>query len=663
MDAEFIDAFSGGGGAALGYEQAGLRHLLGIDNDPVCIATLKRNRRRAVLADLSSETLTAVLVRNGIGKQFAGLLHLSPPCQGVSSSGPKAGVADKRNKLLFTVSDACRDYPSATIVMENVRGLLQGNALPIFRTLIAMILETKRNPVPHLLQALDYGLAQHRERLFLVCPPVGETCPPLPRGTWHGLEPKTLFESIHPTTGFVDSDPEPVLMSVNEICMGVQEIYLDSWRGRLYAAELYRQRRRENKVGWRMLRNTAFLGRLNWSKYAPSVIAGMPHPGSRADKAHPDEPRYLTNGECRELQGIPHEYVFAGDLIQRRRQIGNAVPPPFTKAIGQCLVSSTLNSLSVNDGAVSDFLMSSEIAKNACIRIKTPIDNKILEDKALKENIHIQNNDIVCRDFVVRGRRIIKFVGDDQGIILRDIVNLHCGGEIDCDPTYSIGNFYKKTGVPEPKYKFDLNPQAENVVKADSRDLPLADESISSIIFDPPFITGCADNGRIGKRFSCMKDMKVLWAYYFDTMKEFHRILKSNGILVFKCQDGVSGGKNFFSHCNIINQALQIGYYPKDLFVLIKNVRMIQHNLKCQQHARKFHSYFLVFEKTKSKVVYSPCIDPFSGAGASQNSVKFQTGWNESPKLRLRTLYTVLNPTLTAEICPVQPCRPKFDES
>ena len=61
--------------------------------------------------------------------------------------------------------------------------------------------------------------------------------------------------------------------------------------------------------------------------------------------------------------------------------------------------------------------------------------------------------------------------------------------QIDCDPTYSIGNFYKNTGIDEPIHKFDINPQVEGVEFGDSRHLPLSNNSISCMMFVPPFLS------------------------------------------------------------------------------------------------------------------------------------------------------------------------------
>ena len=53
---------------------------------------------------------------------------------------------------------------------------------------------------------------------------------------------------------------------------------------------------------------------------------------------------------------------------------------------------------------------------------------------------------------------MVKSVSYDQGEIIKNIISLYIpSGKIDCDPTYSKGNFYNKTGITPPTYKFEIN--------------------------------------------------------------------------------------------------------------------------------------------------------------------------------------------------------------
>ena len=207
----------------------------------------------------------------------------------------------------------------------------------------------------------------------------------------------------------------------------------------------------------------------------------------------------------------------------------------------------------------------------------------------------------------------IKSISYDQSEIINNILQLHVPShKIDCDPTYSKGIFYKNTGVQSPQYKYDIVPQTEEVVQADCRKLPLSDNILECIMFDPPFLatTGKSltenDGGNIiNKRFGVYPSEKELHQFYIDSLKEFHRILKDKGILIFKCQDKVSSGKQYMTHCFVMNEAIKVGFYPKDLFVLLAKNRIVADwQVKNQKNARKYHSYFWVFEKSDKKIEY-----------------------------------------------------------
>lgn len=208
---------------------------------------------------------------------------------------------------------------------------------------------------------------------------------------------------------------------------------------------------------------------------------------------------------------------------------------------------------------------------------------------------------------------MVKSISYDQSEIIKGILDLHVKNKkIDCDPTYSIGNFYKNTGIEEPAYKFDISPKIDGVKFGDSRNLPLENCSIDCMMFDPPFLattgkslTNDDDNNAINKRFGVYPSEKELHQFYIDSLKESHRILKDKGILIFKCQDKISSGKQYLSHVFIINEAIKIGFYPKDLFILLAKNRLVADwQVKNQKNARKFHSYFIVFEKNNKKIEY-----------------------------------------------------------
>lgn len=207
-------------------------------------------------------------------------------------------------------------------------------------------------------------------------------------------------------------------------------------------------------------------------------------------------------------------------------------------------------------------------------------------------------------DFDLFGEVPVRSVSFNETEIINNILRLHVPGQqIDLDPTFSIGNFYKGLRV-KPKFKFDINPQIEGVLQSDCRQLPFGAEEINSIMFDPPFLCGIPTSeetmGIMKKRFSTFKNIPELWKFYSEALQEFYRVLAPNGVLIFKCQDTIDSSKQYLSHVYIINEAERIGFYCKDLFVYCVRNRII--DKPEQQHARKFHSYYLVFKKVKIKI-------------------------------------------------------------
>jgi len=163
------------------------------------------------------------------------------------------------------------------------------------------------------------------------------------------------------------------------------------------------------------------------------------------------------------------------------------------------------------------------------------------------------------------------------------------------------------------KTKSDLYPVNDTVVEANSENLPFSDNSMRSIMYDPPFLIAGKTykenkegSSVIAKRFESYPTYDNLVKNYYNTLKELYRICEKDGYVIFKCQDTVSGGKNHFTHCLIMNMALEVGFYPKDLFILNSQVRINSFGDRWskQEHARKYHSYFIVLQKTKPKVKY-----------------------------------------------------------
>lgn len=197
---------------------------------------------------------------------------------------------------------------------------------------------------------------------------------------------------------------------------------------------------------------------------------------------------------------------------------------------------------------------------------------------------------------------VIKSVYENQTDILKGIMTLYAPDGFDCDVTYGNGKFYKD--LQPPNLKFDIDPQLPEVIEASSNKLPIADQTLKNVVFDPPFLTyvraGRGGNGNMimAKRFSGYWKYDELEEHYKTTLKETARVLIKGGFMIFKCQDIVHNHKLHCTHANVITWADEVGLRLQDLFILPAKHRMPSPNRGgSQKHARIFHSYFLVLQK------------------------------------------------------------------
>ena len=186
------------------------------------------------------------------------------------------------------------------------------------------------------------------------------------------------------------------------------------------------------------------------------------------------------------------------------------------------------------------------------------------------------------------------------------------GSEV-ADVTYGKGIFWKKV------QKSDYTLHCSDIkTGTDCRNLPYADASMDCVVLDPPYMEGFyrrnKDHLAGSGSFSSFRDFysngtaypqnadspkyhdAVLDMYYAAGFEAL-RVLKRDGILIAKCQDEVSANKQHLTHVEIINEYTRHNAVVEDIFIMIRNNRPNISTLKKQVHARKNHSYFLVFRK------------------------------------------------------------------
>lgn len=201
--------------------------------------------------------------------------------------------------------------------------------------------------------------------------------------------------------------------------------------------------------------------------------------------------------------------------------------------------------------------------------------------------------------------------------VFPQVLALHVpDGSIVADVTWGKGVFW--ANVPPNRYKLLASDLKTNGV--DCRELPYESSSIDCVVLDPPYMEGLfreatghmaggGSHAAFRENYSNGKPTEkggpkwhgAVVDLYFRAGREAHRVLRPEGVLIVKCQDEVSANRQWLTHVEIINEYERYGLYCKDLFVVMRTNRPVVSRLKKQEHARKNHSYFLVFVKTSRK--------------------------------------------------------------
>jgi DNA (cytosine-5)-methyltransferase 1 len=365
-----IDLFAGAGGLSLGFEQAGFDVVGALEIDPIHCAVHKFNFPKTPVIASPIEKLTASEVREklGLGSREVDCVFGGPPCQGFSLIGRRS-LDDPRNRLAGDFVNLVAGLGARTFVFENVKGLTVGAQ----RTFLMELVEAfdvagydVRLPW-RVLDAAQYGVPQHRERLFLLGAKRGLTIPDYPNQCTNPADRPTLLNDL--PTGPTCEDAIGDLPDAEAFAALLKsDSVLDGNFGDL--GEYARTLRCLGKAGWyygykrhwdrqiltssaRTIHTTISQRRFRETK------PGLVEPISRFLKLSPDGlcntlragtdgargaftsprpihyayPRCITVREMARLHGFPDWFRFHATKWHGARQIGNSVPPPLGRAV------------------------------------------------------------------------------------------------------------------------------------------------------------------------------------------------------------------------------------------------------------------------------------------------------------------------------------------
>jgi len=295
-----LELCAGAGGQALGLEHAGIEHAGLVELDKSACATLRLNRPGWNVIERDLNTFD--------GSPFKGVDIISGglPCPPFSIAGKQLGKQDERNLFPVMIRLVDQIRPRA-VMIENVRGILDAVFKDYRGCLAGELSKLGYEPGWKLMNASDFGVPQLRPRVVFVAvrKDLAEyfSWPQAPDDP-----PKTVGETLCD------------LMAAN------------GWKG---AREWAKQANEiaPTVVGGSHKHGGPDLGPTRARKaWATLGVDGLGIANEAPARDYVGMPR-LTVRMVARIQGFPDDWQFAGGKTQTYRQIGNAFPPPFARAV------------------------------------------------------------------------------------------------------------------------------------------------------------------------------------------------------------------------------------------------------------------------------------------------------------------------------------------
>ena len=363
-----IDLFAGAGGMSLGFEQAGFDVRAAVEIDPIHCSVHKFNFPECAVIPRSVEGLSGAQIRAaaGIGKSRVDVVFGGPPCQGFSLIGHRS-IDDPRNRLVLEFVRIVRELDARAFVFENVKGLTVGKQRAFLNEIIAAFegagYEVRTSW--KVLDAAEYGVPQHRQRLILLGVKKGETLPPYPKALTLPADKCPPGEKARGPNCKEALGDLPDADRFSELLEG-DEVPVKFGKASAYASEMrcltndawHYAHIREWDPTW--LTSSARTGHTDISqrrfaetpegsvepisrfyKLAAKGLSNTLRAGTDGARGAFTSPRpihYLharcvTVREMARLHGFPDWFRFHVTKWHGARQIGNAVPPPLARAV------------------------------------------------------------------------------------------------------------------------------------------------------------------------------------------------------------------------------------------------------------------------------------------------------------------------------------------
>ena len=160
---KFIDLFAGIGGFRMAFQNLGGECVFSSEWDEQARKTYFANYGDVPFGDITQES-----TKNKIPEGFD-ILCAGFPCQAFSLAGKRLGFEETRGTLFFDVAEILRRYQPKAFFLENVKGLVIHDKGKTFKTILNTLDEVGYIvPDPEIVNAMFFGVPQHRERIYIV---------------------------------------------------------------------------------------------------------------------------------------------------------------------------------------------------------------------------------------------------------------------------------------------------------------------------------------------------------------------------------------------------------------------------------------------------------------------------------------------------------------
>jgi DNA (cytosine-5)-methyltransferase 1 len=328
-----LSLFTGAGGLDIGFHRVGFDVQACVEMEPVFCETLERNRSRYLRPNckIINKDIRE-LKPNEIGMPKCDFIIGGPPCQSFSAAGRRAGgiagVNDSRGSLFEHYCRLIDHFRPRGFLFENVRGILSANKGRDWDQILAAFRNLGYQVSHRVLDAADFGVPQHRERLILVGA-LGEDAFRFPRPT-HG--PDSVAGAPFVSCGQAIADLQDPNEPVHEYDGKYGELLAKVPPGMNYHFFTKELGYPNPIFAWRS-RFSDFLYKAHFDHPTKTIVA---RPGKYSGPFHWKN-RTFTFAEFKRLFTFPDDYTFAGSNNTALQQLGNSVAPAFAEGLASAV--------------------------------------------------------------------------------------------------------------------------------------------------------------------------------------------------------------------------------------------------------------------------------------------------------------------------------------